>query len=324
MAVWSAYPETWTPRWELLVVGWSMGWVWFFWSPAWWRYRYVLLGGYHRSIRYPVLLRGVWVTWDWWAASAVRHPSQRAHGGFPPHPQRSSPWSVIADRTVEPPHGGWLPGGGLRIGTEGKYNWPCVGRRWVRYELSHAQVHPAEWAWGSKIPQSLKSAVFRCDVTFWTDIVILKITTWIESSIKISVLQKRKLRLMICLRVWFQSVFSILLYPPEQKFSENRAYLLTELVSKELLIITRSQGTAYHCFCLFLTMKNKESTWKEKNREKLKTIRVTWFTWSNFSFSSRYSLEGQNKEAWIPLISYYKLNNPSSYFWQHKFPTIDN
>ena len=169
MAVWSAYLETWTPRWELLVVR-------FLWGPAWWSYRYLPLGGCHRSIRYPVLLRGVWVAWlaDWWAASAVRHPSQRAHGWFPPHPQRSSPWSVIADRTVEPPHGGWLPGGGLRIGTEGKHNWLCVGRRWVRYEFPLAQVHPAEWPWGSKIPQSLKSAVFRCDVTFWTDIVLSK------------------------------------------------------------------------------------------------------------------------------------------------------
>lgn len=158
------------PTWRLgcpgescLWPGWSMGWVWFFWSPAWWRYRYLLLGGYpslHQAPSPAARSLGHMTGSDWWAASTECHPSQRARGWFPPHPQRSSPSSVIADRTVEPPHGGWLPGDGLRIGTEGKYNWPCVGRRWVRYELSLTQVHPAEWAWGSKIPQSLKSTVF--------------------------------------------------------------------------------------------------------------------------------------------------------------------
>ena len=52
--------------------------------------------------------------------------------------------SMIGDRSVESPHGRWLPGDGLRIVTEGKCILAMYWEEMLRYELSLAQVSPAE------------------------------------------------------------------------------------------------------------------------------------------------------------------------------------
>ena len=250
--------------------GWSMNWIWFFWSPVRWGYRYLLLGGYPFAPPGPspaARSLGPVTGSDRWAASTLCHASQWSGGCFPPHPQLSSPSSMIGDRSVESPHGGWLPGDGLSIVTEGKcilaVYWEEMGEVWV---LSRSGP-PCRI---SMREQNSPVTQVYClpSVNFWTDILILRITSWIESGIKISVLQKRKLRLVIYLRDWFQSVFSILLHHPEQKFSENRVYLPTELISKELLILTRSQGTAHHCFCLFIFNHEGKRRYMEGKKER--------------------------------------------------------
>ena len=153
--------------------GWSKTWIWFSWSPVWWRY--LLLGEYPSAPSHtPVLLRGVWITWlvltsGLWVqvlcVTSTRKPlhSKPVCGSFP----IPALFTLVCDwglsSHVEMAAWGWAKNcntGEIPIHT-GHNPVIDVRRRWVRCELCLAQVHLQNRNKGeSKIPWSLKSKMF--------------------------------------------------------------------------------------------------------------------------------------------------------------------